>query len=134
VLRDPSKTRIEDLKAIWHHLIARQTAGSQGLVFQKSLPKDKHETSDTSLQPGPTQPREVHREVNSHANADNREGPSRPLDPNSPAVHAISAASQMAFLRSLSSEKVYNKFVDLLNSTKKVSIVFVDINVLNYCT
>lgn len=120
VLRDPSKTRIEDLTPIWHHWIARQTAGAQGLVFWKSLAK----ASAASPPSGPTQPRKGDQEVSFNNSADNREGPSQMPDPDSPAAHATSIPSQMAFLRSLSSEQVYNKFVDLLYSEKEVSESF----------
>jgi hypothetical protein len=111
VLRDPSKTREQDLKSIWELWIARQTENSQGLVFLKSFAQ-------------PSQPRQSRqqKEVPTPDSVARPEEQPSPPHPNSPAAHAMSSASKLSFLRSLSSEKVYNKFVDLLSSREAVSL------------
>jgi hypothetical protein len=112
VLRDPSKTREQDLKSIWELWITRQTQNSQGLVFLKSFTQPSQ----------PRQSRQQKEDPTPNPVAGPEEGPSPP-HPNSPAAHAMSLASKLTFLRSLSSEKVYNKFVDLLCSREDVSLL-----------
>jgi hypothetical protein len=122
LLLDPSKILAEDLRLIWIHWMARQRADSQALVFLKAKPGVMREAMP---QPQQSRPRKETVGTDFFDDPDNEEGPSQGPHPDSPAAHASSPASKLLFLQSLSSDKVYNTFVDLLNSKEEVSVLFV---------
>lgn len=116
LLREPTKIQQEVLKGIWKHWIKRQNANSQGLIFLQAKKGDMgHDTHAPNPQGSRRQDEE---------GEDFFEGPSDVPHPSSPAANAMSLASKMKFLRTLSTDKIYTKFVDLLKSRESVHILF----------
>ena len=118
VLNDPSKLQSEEINVIWSHWMRRQKANSQGLVFLKAHPGDMREEIREPQQKRPQKQNVEEEDFFSPAN--NEGGPSQPPHPESPAAHAKSLASKVTFLRTLSSDLVYQMFVDLLDSKEEV--------------
>jgi hypothetical protein len=121
LLNDPSKLQSEEINVIWTHWMTRQKANSQGLVFRKAHPGDMREKI---AEPQRNRPQEQNVGGSFFDPPDDEEGPSQPPHPESPAAHAKSPASKVTFLRTLSSDLVYQRYVDLLDSKDEVSVVF----------
>jgi hypothetical protein len=117
LLREPTKIQQEDLKRIWKHWIDRQNANSQGLIF---LQAKKGDMGEDTHAPNPQGGRRQDEDGEDFF----KEGPSEVPHPSSPAANAMSLASKMEFLRTLSTDMIYAKFVDLLKSRESVSILF----------
>ena len=121
LLNDPSKLQSEEINTIWSHWMARQKVNSQGLVFLKAHPGDMREEI---REPQRNRPQKQDGEKDFFDPSDDEEGPSQPPHPESPAAHAKSPASKVTFLRTLSPDLVFQKFVDLLDSKEEVAVVF----------
>src|SRR5260370_9540608 len=124
VLLKPSKLFDANIDLIWTHWTQRQNSNSQALVFLKAKPGHMRQARQAhqACQAMP-QHQKKDGKVDFFGDDDNGEGPSQVAHSDSPATHATSLASKMAFLLSLSSEKVYTDFVDLLMSSEDVEDV-----------
>jgi cobalamin biosynthesis protein CobT len=133
-LADPSRFTEDRIGTIWDHWLQRQAKESQGLVFIKAKPGAIRDLSSQSLrhQRQYGEDSEDEEDDNNNNNGeddddtedenDNGEGPSNLPQDQSPAAHAESTESKMAFLRSLSLEYVYQQFINKLESMEEVSM------------
>jgi hypothetical protein len=115
-LRDPSKIRLAEITSIWDHWARKQKSNSQGLVFLQAEKGDMRE--DTHVPEKKDAKNQDEGGVDFFA-----EDTSQP-HPDSPAANDISVISRMDFLRTLSKDMVYNRFVDLLMKREEVSVLF----------
>jgi hypothetical protein len=108
LLVDPSKLRAVAISDIWDHWASRQRKNFQGLVFLKAHGVDMREKPEPIKKKGKGQ----YVEVTNVPQTDQGEGSSRLIHPDSPAATAgVSAESRIAFLRRLSVDKVYLRFL-----------------------
>ena len=127
-LMDPSKFQQSDIDGFWRHWVERQKVNSQGLVFSKAAPRHmrepKHQPAP-ALGPNPTAGcKEKDNNVVDFFVDDVNKEASGSSHPDSPAAHAKSVESKMAFLFGLSEDLNYNKFVRLLESRERASVPF----------
>lgn len=132
LLLDPSKLRRGDITMIWHQWEKRQCKGIQGLVFLHAVAGDMRPSShnphmqkkkDVVIPYHEPSDMDIEEDDDEEGEAD---GTSQTPHPESPAANAMSLDSQMAFLKALSTDIVYNDFVDLLYSREPVSALFND--------
>jgi hypothetical protein len=113
LLADPSKLRAVGISQIWDHWASRQKANSQGLLFLKAHGVDMREKPASIKKKA----KGAYLEISNVPQTDRGEGASGSnlVHPDSPAASADgSAESRIAFLRRLSRDKVYLKFVKAL--------------------
>ena len=122
-LMDPSKFQQSNIDEFLRHWVKRQKANSQGLVFLKAGPGHMREPRPTLAPTGTAGRKEKDDNCVDIFNENVEEEASGSSHPDSPAAHAMSVDSRMAFLRSLSQDVVYIKFVRLLESREEVSIL-----------
>jgi hypothetical protein len=106
--------------------VRRQKANRQGLIFIKAHKEDKRMAPPAAAVRHPINPVTLPRnpdEVDFFDNLSQERGDQEP-HPESPAAHASSKDSKIQFLRGLSSEPVYNSFVDWLNLREEVCFVW----------
>jgi hypothetical protein len=113
-LVDPSKLRVVGISDIWDHWARRQAEKSQGLVFLKAQGGDMREKVQFVKK---KKQNEKHDDVNKERARDKGEGSSKDADkphPESPDAHSLTLEERMAFLRGLSKNAVYSKFLKAL--------------------
>jgi hypothetical protein len=114
LLVDPSKLRVIGISEIWDHWARRQTQKAQGLVFLKAQGGDMRENFDLVKKKKQCK---AYSDVEQSPKRDKGEGGSKLADkphPESPAAHATTLRERIAFLRGLSNDGVYLKFVEAL--------------------
>ena len=135
-LVDPSHLKLEVLSEIWDHWRNRQRHGKQGLIFEKAKPGDAREKLERrgrrkrhqSLSPTESEEndsaedRSVVRKGRKKVQNTGKAGPSS--HPSSPAANQKTSNMRLAFLRKLSHEEAYQKWVSELESTPVRYIVF----------
>jgi hypothetical protein len=122
-VRDPSKLQLVQIREIWRHWSKRQETDTQGLVFLKALERDVRDVDSSA---GPSKdPSFKYVKPSDLGPLDeyDLDGLQKCPHLKSPAAHATSKELKIAFLRTLSEDPVYTRFVDLLNLKDDVSAI-----------
>jgi hypothetical protein len=121
LLRDPSKFQLVQIRELWKHWSKRQDADTQGLVFLKALDRDVREVDSSA---GPSKDRSLKYVKPSNLGPEDDydlQGLQKCPHLKSPAAHATSRTSKITFLRTLSEDQIYTRFVDVLDEKDDVS-------------
>lgn len=122
-MRDPSKLQLVQIREIWRHWSKRQETDTQGLVFLKALERDVRDVDSSA---GPSKdPSFKYVKPSDLGPLDeyDLDGLQKCPHLKSPAAHATSKELKIAFLRTLSEDPIYTRFVDLLNLKDDVSAI-----------
>ena len=119
-LLDPSKLQLQQIQKIWRLWSDRQSKSDQGLIFLKALYKDLR-TVDSMA--GPSKDRRfTYTQPSDLGPEDDFDESEKIPHLDSPAAHAMSKTSKMLYLRTLSQDLIYKRFVDLLHSKDELEV------------
>jgi hypothetical protein len=139
MLLDPSKLRAINITELWNHWLARQSNGSQGLVFLKAQAEDMREklskpkgnkgkqdyVEPDEVQGGDNEKRASGSGGEGRGDNDKGDKGEGGTDNHSDEVHELSPKahekSKKDFLKSLSEDPIYQRFINELQLKPQVS-------------
>jgi hypothetical protein len=121
-LLDPSKLRVGVINEIWNHWAQRQQEGKQGLVFLKASGGDMRERRRTVDVKNKNKDGPRYVECDDKGEGSSKDG--QAPHPESPAAHSMTVEERMEFLKGLCSEKVYQRYIEALDTKIRVSVCF----------
>jgi hypothetical protein len=118
-LQDPSKMRSSGINAYWTHWMARQEDGETGLVFSKAIEADmraqhigQDDAESSSHKRGPTKKQgSAEGNKGKESRGDGDESDSEAPHPDSPAAHAMNRSRRRKFLKGLSDNKAFQRWM-----------------------